>query len=116
MTVAKGITSAYVPLSACLVSEKVWRVLRRRQRQVRRFGHGYTYTSHPLAAAAALTNLDIIERDGLLQKPGNGAYLREQLRAAFEDHPLVGRGARPRHDRRGRVCDTWQHLRRSTRR
>ena len=51
ITVAKGITSAYVPLSACIVSERVWRVLSDEGGD-RAFGHGYTYTSHPLAAAA----------------------------------------------------------------
>src|SRR4051794_25322998 len=90
MTVAKGITSAYVPLSACLVSEKIWRVLADRSGAAT-FSHGYTYTAHPIAAAAALANLDVIENDGLVdQAQARGDYLRAKLQAAFGDHPLVG--------------------------
>jgi L-2,4-diaminobutyrate transaminase len=90
MTVAKGITSAYVPLSAVIVSEKVWRVLADNSGSTT-FSHGYTYTSHPLAAAAALANLDVIENDGLIpQAVERGAYLQSALHAAFDGHPLVG--------------------------
>jgi L-2,4-diaminobutyrate transaminase len=89
MTVAKGITSAYVPLSASIVSEKVWRVLADHG-GARTFAHGYTYTAHPLAAAAALTNLDIIEDEGLLERAvEGGGRLRTGLHAALADHPLV---------------------------
>jgi L-2,4-diaminobutyrate transaminase len=91
ITVAKGLTSAYIPLSACIVSEKVWDVLSRGSDTYGVFQHGYTYSAHPLAAAVAMTNLDIIERDGLVhQAKARGDYLGEQLRAAFDDHPLVG--------------------------
>jgi L-2,4-diaminobutyrate transaminase len=90
ITVAKGLTSAYIPLSACIVSEKVWDVLSRGSDTYGVFQHGYTYSAHPLAAAVAMTNLDIIERDGLVnQAKARGDYLGEQLRAAFNDHPLV---------------------------
>ena len=89
VTVAKGLTSAYIPLSGCVVSERVWAVLADSTPGV--FGHGYTYTAHPVAAAAALENLDIIERDGLVdQAASRGECLQAQLRAAFADHPLVG--------------------------
>lgn len=91
MTVAKGITSAYVPLSACIVSEKVWRTIVEGGAKYGVFGHGYTYSAHPLAAAAALANLDIIEADGLIpQAAARGRFLHERLQAAFADHPLVG--------------------------
>jgi L-2,4-diaminobutyrate transaminase len=90
ITVAKGITSAYIPLSACIVSEKIWDVLSSGQDTYGVFQHGYTYSAHPLAAAAALTNLDIIERDGLVaQAKSRGAYLHGRLHAAFDGHPLV---------------------------
>ena len=91
MTVAKGITSAYVPLSAVLVSEKIWQVLLEGSAKYGSFGHGYTYSAHPLAAAAAMTNLDIIERDGLVERVAeNGRLLHELLHDAFADHPNVG--------------------------
>jgi L-2,4-diaminobutyrate transaminase len=90
MTVAKGITSAYVPLSGVLVSERVWRTIADGSGATA-FGHGYTYSSHPLAAAAALANLDLIEREGLVAQAGaRGAYLQQRLREAVGDHPLVG--------------------------
>ncbi len=90
ITVAKGITSAYVPLSASFVSEKIWKVLADGSEKYGTFGHGYTYSSHPLAARAALTNLNIIEREGLVNQAKNrGAYLHERLQAEFAGHPLV---------------------------
>ncbi|WP_210490897.1 aminotransferase [Microvirga antarctica] len=91
ITVAKGLTSAYIPLSACLVSEKVWRVLVDGGEKFGNFGHGYTYTAHPLAAAVALANLDIIENDNLVANAATtGAYMHKRLHEAFGQHPLVG--------------------------
>ncbi|WP_454857601.1 aminotransferase [Rhizobium binxianense] len=91
ITVAKGITSAYVPLSGCIVSEKVWRTIVDGQAQFGPFGHGYTYSAHPLAAAAALANLQLIEEGGLIaQAASRGAHLHRRLQEAFADHPLVG--------------------------
>ncbi len=91
MTLAKGVTSGYVPLSATLVSEKVWEVLSQGSERYGVFGHGYTYTAHPLAAAAALANLAILDREGLVEQAAKrGAYLRERLHESFGDHPLVG--------------------------
>jgi L-2,4-diaminobutyrate transaminase len=90
ITIAKGVTSAYVPLSACVVSEKIWRVLADRSGAAT-FSHGYTYTAHPIATAAALANLDVIERDGLIaQAVARGERLRGALARAFAGHPLVG--------------------------
>ena len=90
ITVAKGITSAYVPLSACIVGERVWRVLADGS-SGRVFSHGYTYTAHPLAAAGALANLDIIEREDLIDQASRlGDRLQTGLRDAFDGHPLVG--------------------------
>jgi len=80
-----------VPLSACIVSEKVWRVLVEGGGESGPFGHGYTYSAHPLAAAVAMTNLDLIENEGLVgQAASRGAYMHERLREAFADDPLVG--------------------------
>ncbi len=97
ITLAKGITSAYVPLSACLISEPIWQVIEQGSEKYGVFGHGYTYTAHPLAAAAALTNINIIERDNLVdQAATQGLYLQQRLNDAFGDHPMVaeirGRG------------------------
>jgi L-2,4-diaminobutyrate transaminase len=73
------------------VSEKVWRVLVEGGAETGPFGHGYTYSAHPLAAAVALTNLDVIENEGLVaQAAERGTFLHERLHEAFADHPLVG--------------------------
>jgi len=91
ITLAKGITSAYVPLSASLISDKIWKVVMDGSEKYGAFGHGYTYSSHPLAVRAALTNLDIIEREGLVKQTGvRGEYLQKRLREEFSNHPLVG--------------------------
>ncbi|MGV8858545.1 aminotransferase [Rhodoglobus sp.] len=91
ITVAKGITSAYVPLSACLVTPKVWDVVMAGQDLYGGFGHGYTYSAHPLAAAAALTNLDIIENDNLTERAATvGAHMHRRLQEEFAGHPNVG--------------------------
>ena len=91
VTIAKGITSGYVPLSGCLVSEQVWSVLVEGSAELGPFAHGYTYTAHPLAAAAGLANLDVLERDGLVeQAAARGRQMQARLREAFADHPLVG--------------------------
>lgn len=91
VSAAKGLTSGYVPMSACIISEKVWEVLREGSAQYGPFAHGYTYSGHPVGAAAALANLDIIEGEGLVENAAEvGAYFQSSLREAFADHPLVG--------------------------
>jgi len=91
ITVAKGLTSAYFPLSACIVSEKVWRTLVEGGKTYGPFGHGYTYSAHPIGAAVALANLDLVEQGGLVDAAARrGARLHELLQDAFADHPLVG--------------------------
>ena len=91
MTIAKGVTSAYIPLSGCLVSEKIWRTLVDDGSELGVFGHGYTYTAHPIAAAAGLANLDIIEDEKLVARADvSGRLMHELLQAAFADDPMVG--------------------------
>ncbi|PSJ37449.1 hypothetical protein C7I36_15595 [Zobellella taiwanensis] len=91
MTVAKGLTSAYQPLSGVIVGEKVWKVLEQGTDQWGAIGHGYTYSGHPMGAASALCNLDIIARENLVGNARDtGAYLQRRMQQAFADHPLVG--------------------------
>lgn len=91
ISLAKGLTSAYVPLSACVIGDKVWQVLAQASDKLGVFAHGYTYSGHPLGAAAANAVLDIVESEDL---PGNaacvGAAFNRMLHEAFDDHPLVG--------------------------
>jgi adenosylmethionine-8-amino-7-oxononanoate aminotransferase len=90
VTVAKGLTSGYAPLSACLVSEPIVEVLRAASRDVGAFNHGYTYSGHPVAAAAALANLAIFERERLVERADRiGALLQRRLRETCAAHPKV---------------------------
>lgn len=91
MTLAKGLTSGYIPMSACLVSDAIYEVLKNGTAEMGPFAHGYTYTAHPVSAAVALKNLDILERERLVENAATvGAYLQARLRRAVADHPLVG--------------------------
>jgi L-2,4-diaminobutyrate transaminase len=78
-------------MSASLISGRVWETLEEGSSQYGPFAHGYTCSGHPVAAAAALANLDIIEGEGLVENAAIvGTYLQARLREAFADHPLVG--------------------------
>jgi L-2,4-diaminobutyrate transaminase len=91
ITVAKGLTSAYAPLSGVIVGERVWDVIEKGSQEHGAMGHGWTYSGHPVCAAAAIANLDILERENLTRNAADvGAYLGAQLHAAFDQHPLVG--------------------------
>ena len=96
VTLAKGITSAYFPLSASVISEKIWEVLRDASPEMGPLMHGFTYSGHPVGGAVGLANLDIMEREGLIENSAEmGNYLRDQLRERLADNPFVGdvRGA-----------------------
>jgi L-2,4-diaminobutyrate transaminase len=91
MTMAKGLSSAYLPISASVISERVWAVLEKTAPQMAAFGHGFTYSAHPTCAAAALANLDIIEREDLIGNAARtGAVLKKRLATDLGDHPMVG--------------------------
>lgn len=91
VTLAKGLTSGYVPMSACLISDRVDEPFREHAAELGAFAHGYTYSGHPVAAAAALANLKILEEEKLIENAARtGEILQRRLRAALEDHPRIG--------------------------
>ncbi|MDR6871766.1 L-2,4-diaminobutyrate transaminase [Bosea sp. BE125] len=91
ITVAKGLTSGYFPLSAVIVGEKVYKVMEDGADRVGAFSHGYTYSGHPIGAAAANAVLDIVEREDLAGKARNvGGYFQDRLKATFAQLPIVG--------------------------
>lgn len=91
MTTAKGLTSGYLPLSATLVGDKIWEVLKEGSPEFGPFAHGYTYSGHPVCAAAGLKNLEIVEREGLVDNAGKMApIMQKRFRETFTDHPLIG--------------------------
>lgn len=96
ITIGKGLTSGYQPLSGVLVGDKVWQVLQQGSDSYGQFAHGYTFSGHPVCAAAALANLDIIERENLTKNAADvGAYFLKRLRGELTDRPYVAeiRGA-----------------------
>ena len=95
MSLAKAITSAYLPLSAVLLPEAMHEAFMSVSDDLGNFGHGFTYTGHPVCAAVALRNLEIMEERDLFTHAGSvGDYLQSRLHE-FADHALVGevRGA-----------------------
>jgi putrescine aminotransferase len=88
MTMAKGLTAGYVPMGAVAVSDRVANVLLEKGGE---FAHGYTYSGHPAACAAALATLNIMHREKLVERVRDdiGPYLQAKW-ATLADHPLVG--------------------------
>jgi L-2,4-diaminobutyrate transaminase len=91
MTIAKGLTSAYAPLSGVVVSEKVWRILEKGSDAFGAIGHGWTYSAHPLCAAAGVANLELLDELNLVENARDvGPYLKQGLADAVGSHPFVG--------------------------
>ncbi len=90
MSMAKQLTAAYMPLSAVMIDDKVFQVLADNSAKRGNFGHGYTYSGHPVPSAVALETLRIYEEDGIIERVAAiGPHLQAGLRA-LGDHPLVG--------------------------
>lgn len=91
ITIAKGLTSAYAPLSGVIVGDRVWKVLEQGSDQLGPIGHGWTYSAHPLCAAAGVANLELIDTLDLVTNAGEtGGYFRAALADALGGHPMVG--------------------------
>ena len=88
MSIAKGLSSGYLPIGGGMISDKVARVL---IEQGGEFNHGFTYSGHPASCAAALANIEIIERESLVARVRDdiGPYMQKRW-AELADHPLVG--------------------------
>ncbi|HRY24124.1 MAG TPA: aminotransferase class III-fold pyridoxal phosphate-dependent enzyme, partial [Geminicoccaceae bacterium] len=91
ITIAKGLTSAYAPLSGSIIGERMWDVLLQGTDENGPIGHGWTYSAHPIGAAAGIANLELIDELGLVQNAGEtGAYLLAAMRDRLGGHPRVG--------------------------
>jgi L-2,4-diaminobutyrate transaminase len=91
ITIAKGLTSAYAPLSGSIISDKVWKVLERGTDELGPIGHGWTYSAHPIGAAAGVANLKLIDELGLVDNARDvGAYFLSTMREALARQPIVG--------------------------
>lgn len=90
MSVAKAITSGYIPLSAVMIPDDFYEVLVEPSAANGSFGHGFTYSGHPVACAVAVRNLELMEERGVVAHAKKvGERFQARLRA-FADHPLVG--------------------------
>jgi putrescine aminotransferase len=88
MPIAKGLTSGYIPMGGVLFGDRVANVLIERCGE---YSHGFTYSAHPVAAAVALANIALMERDQIVERARNeiAPYLQQRWRE-LADHPLVG--------------------------
>ncbi|MEH6578805.1 MAG: aminotransferase [Amphritea sp.] len=90
MTLAKQLSSAYMPISASVIRGDMYEAMIEPSAKVGVFGHGYTYSGHPVACAVALKTLEIYHRDNIFGRAAEiGGYMQKRLRE-FLDHPLVG--------------------------
>jgi L-2,4-diaminobutyrate transaminase len=91
IAIAKGLTSAYAPLSGSIISDRVWKVLEQGTDENGPIGHGWTYSAHPICAAAGVANLKLIDDLHLIANAKDvGAYLNSTMKAALADHAHVG--------------------------
>ncbi|MDY8108834.1 aspartate aminotransferase family protein [Fulvimarina sp. 2208YS6-2-32] len=91
ITIAKGLTSAYAPLSGSIVSKRMWEGLVEGVDELGAFGHGWTYSAHPICAAAGVANLKLIDDLDLIANVREvGAHFRRALHDALAGHAHVG--------------------------
>lgn len=90
ITCAKALSGAYIPISALLVNEAIAEILVRQSEKIGIFGHGFTYSGHPVAAAVALEALNIYESEGIIEHVRQVAPRLQQGLRRVADHPLVG--------------------------
>ena len=91
ITCAKGLTSGYMPMGATIISDRLMNTLATQCEDSTLFSHGFTYSGHPIACAAALATLDIIERENIVDRVASDVspYLQSKW-MALSDHPIVG--------------------------
>ena len=102
VSLAKALTSAYFPIGAITIEEDLYQAMLEKSKKIGTFGHGYTYTAHPVGCAVALKTIEIYERDRIVDHvrtvaPAFAVALRQACRS-----PAGRRSARRRPDRRRR--------------
>jgi 4-aminobutyrate--pyruvate transaminase len=90
ISIAKALTSAYVPMAAVTVPEAMYQALLDESRKIGTFGHGFTYSGHPVAAAVALKTLEIYARERIVAQVAEKAPQFQARLGALGAHPLVG--------------------------
>jgi 4-aminobutyrate--pyruvate transaminase len=90
VSVAKALSSAYQPIGAVMVPERMYQAMIDESRKIGTFGHGFTYSGHPVAAAVALKTLEIYERIDIVGTVNAVAPTFQSRLKALAEHPLVG--------------------------
>ncbi len=90
VTMAKALSSGYLPIAALMVTEDAFRPIAEQTGEIGTFGHGYTYSGHPVPAAVALETLDIYHEIGLVDLVRATAPAMQDGIRRFADHPLAG--------------------------
>jgi len=90
LSVAKALSSAYLPIAGVMIPEILYQALLDESKKIGVFGHGFTYGGHPVAAAVALKAIEIYGRDGIIAKVAQKAPQFQVRLKAFAAHPLVG--------------------------
>ncbi len=90
MTVAKALSSAYLPISAVVLSPELCAVVEEESGKIGTFGHGFTYSGHPVAAAVALKTIEIYQSRHVMDHVRTVAPHFQKKLSALADHPLVG--------------------------
>ena len=90
ISMAKALSSAYLPIAAVTVPEQMYSAMLNESRKLGTFGHGFTYGGHPVAAAVALKTLEIYARDRIFEKVAAKAPRFQARLQKLGEHPLVG--------------------------
>ncbi|MBV9249570.1 MAG: aspartate aminotransferase family protein [Acetobacteraceae bacterium] len=91
LTCAKALSSSFLPISAVMVNDRVFQALCKESHEIGTFGHGFTYSGHPVPAAVAVETLKLYDEMDIGSHVRHvGAHFRRELRRRFADHPLVG--------------------------
>jgi 4-aminobutyrate---pyruvate transaminase len=90
ISMAKAITSAYFPMSAITIEDDLYQAMVDESKKIGTFGHGFTYTAHPVGCAVALKAIEIYQRDRIIEHVRKVAPVFQERLNALADHPLVG--------------------------
>ena len=90
ISVAKALSSAYLPIAGVMIPEAMYQALITESKKIGNFGHGFTYSGHPVSAAVAVKTLEIYKRDKIFETAAKNAPQFQKRLGALSDHPLVG--------------------------
>src|ERR1041385_6029837 len=90
ISIAKALSSAYLPIAGVMIPEAMYQTLITESKKIGTFGHGFTYSGHPVSAAVAVKTLEIYQRDKIIEASAARAPQFQKRLKALSDHPLVG--------------------------